>query len=78
MSVTNKMKKGDMVMIVDHKNNKLIGKVSYITNVIKDKMDEYLYKVKGFRNYAEERDIRLWIPKQDDKENITSVMPING
>ena len=52
-----KFKVGDTVKVVSHKNKEMIGKVSTITKVLKDSNGIYLYKVKGIKNYATEKDI---------------------
>ena len=52
-----KFKVGDTVKVVSHKNKEMIGKVSTITEVLKDSNGIYLYKVKGIKNYATEKDI---------------------
>ena len=50
-------KLGDTVKVVSHKNKKMIGKVSIITEILKDSKGICLYKVGGIRNYATEKDI---------------------
>ena len=52
-----KFKLGDTVKVVSHKNKEMIGKISIITEVLKDSKGVYLYKVKGIKNYATEKDI---------------------
>jgi ribosomal protein L24 len=52
-----KFKVGDTVKVLSHKNKEMIGKVSTITEVLKDSNGIYLYKVKGIKNYATEKDI---------------------
>ena len=53
----NKFKVGDTVKVISHQNEKMIGKVSTITKVLKDHKGVYLYKVNGVKDYATETDI---------------------
>ena len=52
-----KFKVGDDVRIIYHKNKGLIGTVSTINAVVKDVHDNYLYKVRGIKDWATEKDI---------------------
>ncbi|MCH4241667.1 MAG: hypothetical protein LKF81_07160 [Prevotella sp.] len=51
---------GDTVEVVNHPNEKLIGKVSVITEVTKDPYGRYFYKVKGIKDYAADSDIKAY------------------
>lgn len=53
-----KFKVGDTVEVVSHSNKKLIGKVSVITEVVKDYYGRYFYKIQGIKDYATENDIK--------------------
>lgn len=55
--IMSKFKVGDTVKVVSHSNKKMIGKISTITEVLKDSKGSYFYKVQGIKDYATEKDI---------------------